>query len=125
MCFSCPAVPPTALNVIVSSSGTARAGTIYSLTCTVSKTVNGLINSPTANWTIGGVEVTNRNEITVSTLSTDTVITSTLIFSPLRTSRDGRFSCTGTLTSPALEVDLMHSIVEILQVQSELRKDAN
>ena len=45
----------------------------YSLTCTVSKTVHGLINSPNATWTIGygGETVFNGNGITVSTTMTN------------------------------------------------------
>ena len=92
---------------------------VYSLTCTVTKTVDGLINSPTATWTTGGVAVTNGNGITVSTMSTDAAKMVTLIFDLLRTSHDDVYSCDGTLISPALERELTRSSVQILQVQSE------
>ena len=93
---------------------------VYNLTCTVSKTVGGLINSPTATWTTGGVAVTNGNGITVSTMSTDAANIITLTFDLLRTSHDDMYSCDGTLTSPALERELTRSSVETLQVQSVL-----
>ena len=93
---------------------------VYNLTCTVTKTVDGLINSPTATWTTGGVAVSNGNGITVSTMSTDASKMATLTFDLLRTSHDGGYSCDGTLTSPALERELTRSSVETLQVQSVL-----
>ena len=113
-------VPPTALTATVSDSGIARAGMVYNLTCTVSKTVGGLINSPTATWITGGVVVINGNGITVSTMSTDAANIITLTFDLLRTSHDDVYSCDGTLTSPALEGELTRSSMETLQVQSVL-----
>ena len=93
---------------------------VYSLTCTVSKTVDGLINTPTAIWTTGGVAVANGNGITVSNTIFNETAASTLTFDLLRTSHDGSYSCDGTLTSPALGTELMHSTVETLFVQSEM-----
>ena len=118
MCFSCLLVSTTVVTASVSRSGIARAGMIYNLTCTVSKTVGGLSNSTSATWTntSTGIAVTNGNGITVTT---DTANISTLTFDPLRTSHIGTYSCDGTLTSPALDTPLMPSTVETLQVQSE------
>ena len=115
-------VPPTAISATVSSSGTARAGMVYSLTCTTSKTVGGLINSPNATWTTlsGEVAITNGNGITVSNMIFNEIPASTLTFDLLRTSHNGRYSCDGTLTSPALETELMRSTVETFFVQSEM-----
>ena len=93
---------------------------MYSLNCTVSKTVAGLINSPTATWTIGGVAVANGNDITVSSAADDMSTTSMLTFDPLRTSHDGIYTCGGTLTSPALDTPLMPTEVENNRVQSEV-----
>ena len=45
---------------------------------------------------------------------------STLTFDPLRTSHNGIYSCVGTLTSPALDTQLMPSVVKTLYVQSEI-----
>ena len=97
---------------------------VYSLTCNVSKTVGGLINSPTVTWTTGGedggVAVTNGNGITVSNTIFNETPASTLTFDLLKTSHNGRYSCDGTLTSPALETELMRSTVETFFVQSEM-----
>ena len=117
-------VPPTVITATISSSGTATAGMVYSLTCNVSKTVGGLINSPTATWTTGGenggVAITNGDGITVSNSIFNETATSTLTFDLLRTSHNGRYSCDGTLTSPAAEAELMRSTVETFFVQSEM-----
>ena len=112
-------VPPTALTATVSRSGTTRAGMVYNLTCNVSKTVTGLINSTTATWTTGGVAVANGNGITVSTMSTSETTISTLTFDPLKTSHNGEYSCDGTLTSRALDEPLMPSMMVELNVQSK------
>ena len=117
--FSFPSVPLNAITATVSSSGATTAGMGYSLTCNVSKTVGGLINSPTATWTTGGVAVTNGNGITVTGTTGDMTVTSTLTFDPLRTSHEGSFVCSGTLTSPALNTALMFSAMEELEIRSK------
>ena len=115
-------VPSDVITTTVSSSGRATAGMVYSLTCTVSKIVGGLTDSPTATWTTGGVAVTNGNGIAVTGTIGDTIVTSTLTFDLLRTSHEGSFVCSGTLTSPALDTALMPSTTEELEIQS---KDAS
>jgi hypothetical protein len=112
-------VPPDAITATVSSSGAAIAGMVYNLTCTVSKTVDGLINSPTATWMTGGVAVTNGNGVTVTTILTSRSNISTLTFDPLRTSHSEQYSCDGILTSRALDEPLMPSIMVELGVQSK------
>ena len=113
-------VPPDAVTATVSNSSvTATAGMVYSLICNVSKTVSGLIDSPTATWTTGGVAVTNGSGITVINTIGDTTVTSSLTFDPLRTSHEGSFVCNGTLTSPALDTALMSSATENLEIQSK------
>ena len=99
------------------SLGIARAGMIYNLTCSVSNAVDGLANSPIATWTTGGVTIYNSNNISVSNNMNNS--TSTLTFNPLKTSHHGRYSCNGTLTSPALDTPVMYSTVEELRVQSK------
>ena len=93
---------------------------VYNLTCTVSKTVGGLTNSPTATWTSGGVALSNGNDITVSRTTDDISATSMLTFNPLRTSHEARYICEGILTSPALDTLLMPTAMEDLRVQSKL-----
>ena len=112
-------VPPNAITTTVGSSGTAIAGMVYSLTCTVFKIVGGLINSPIVIWPTWWVAVTNGNGITVSDTIGDMAVTSTLTFDPLRTSHEGSFVCSGTLTSPALDTVLMPSTTEELEIQSK------
>ena len=92
---------------------------MYSLNCTVSKTVAGLINSPTAAWTIRSMAVADGNDVTVSSTTNDMSTTSTLTFDPLRTSHEGIYTCGGTLTSPALDITLMPTVVENNNVQSK------
>ena len=116
-------VPPDAVTATVSNSSvTATAGMVYSLICNVSKTVSGLIDTPTATWTTGGVAVTNGSGITITNTTGDTTVTSTPTFDPLQTSHEGGFVCNGTLTSPALDTALMSSATENLEIQS---KDAS
>ena len=82
--------------------------------------MSGLINSPTATWTTGGVAVTNRNGITVFAMATSEAAISTLNFDPLKTSHNGQYSCGGTLTSQALDETLTPSMIMELSVQSML-----
>ena len=110
-------VPPNAVTTSVSRSGTARAGMIYSLTCTASK-ISGFVNSPTATWTTGGVAVYNGNNITVSTTTSDTSSTSILTFDPLKTSHGNIYSCDGSLDSPAQNSPLITSTTKNNNIQS-------
>lgn len=102
----------------VARSGIAKAGTMYRLNCTVSKIIDGLINSPTATWTIGGMAVSNSNSLTVSATVDDVLASSILTFDPLRTSHEGIYTCVGSLTSSALETPLMPTATENNNVQS-------
>ena len=94
----------------------------YNLTCTVSKVVDGLVNSPTASWITsnGRMPVSDGNSITVSTSSDGMSAMSTLTFDPLRTSNNGAYMCVGSLSSPALQTPLMSSVEEELSVQSNV-----
>ena len=92
---------------------------IYNLTCTVTKTVSGLINSPTATWTIGEDAVSNGTDITVVTMNGNVVSTSILIFDPLRTSHGAQYSCNGSLISPARDAALMPFVAKDYNVQSK------
>ena len=113
-------VPAGSVMAVVSRSGTARAGMVYNLTCTVSKAVDGLTNPPTATWMSGTglMPVSNGNGITPSTSSDGVSTMSTLTFVPLRTSHNGAYMCVGSLNSPARHTPLMPSVEEELLVQS-------
>ena len=104
----------------MSRSGAARAGMIFNLTCTVFKTVDGLINSPTATWTTGGVAVSNGTNIAVLTMVVNAYAVSTLTFDPLRASHQGNYRCGGSLASPALGMERTDFTSEQLSVQSEI-----
>ena len=117
--FLISSVPPESVKASVSRSDTPRAGMVYNLTCTVSKTVEGLASSPTATWTIGGVAVSSGNDVIISGSAGDRSAVSTLTFEPLRTSHEGRYTCEGTLTSPSLDMPLTPSTAEELRVQSK------
>ena len=92
---------------------------MYSLTCTVSKIVDGLMNLPTVSWTDDeGQTVANGSDITVSTTIDDSASMSVLTFGPLRTSRGGYYGCGGSLESPALTMPVTSSVQEQLNVQS-------
>ena len=112
-------VPPEPLTATVRSFGINRAGLSYSLSCIVSKVVDGLrlINSPIATWSIGGEAISNSDNVSVSNGMNNG--TTTLHFNPLKTSYHGRYICNGTLTSPALDTPLMSSTLEVLRVQSK------
>ena len=109
-------VPTDSIIANVSKSGTARAGMRYSITCTVSKRNDGLMNYPTATWTFEGAIVISGNGITVSYTSPNT---STLIFDPLRTSHAGSYYCVGNLASSALDSPLTVSTLVGNTVQSK------
>ena len=95
---------------------TTIAGLNYSISCTVTKRISGLMNSPTASWTFEGVTVSSGNGITVSNTSPKM---STLIFDPLRTSHAGSYYCVGSLISPALDSPLTVSAFAENAVQSK------
>ena len=96
----------------VTTEGLAVAGQTYSLTCTVSVTINGLMNMPSTSWTGSGPNI----EITTPSAST-----SVLTFNPLKTSHaiEEGYTCTSNLLSPALDAPLMMSVEEQLVVKSK------
>ena len=97
------AVVPDDFTVSIStSSASILAGQMFNLTCTV-RTVDGLQNLPTVEWLDEtGTRVTTRGDITVgSAMTSGTMTTLALVFSPLRVSHGGEFTCRANLTSPA------------------------
>ena len=65
----------------------------------MSKTVDGLINSPIAMWIIPSNSEQNDHS-SISTLTIEPS-TSILTFDPLKTSHGGNYTCRGTLSSLA------------------------
>ena len=97
------AVVPDDFTVSISTSSTSiLAGQMFNLTCTV-RTVDGLQNVPTVEWLDEtSTRVTTGGDITVgSAMTSGTMTTLALVFSPLRVSHGGEFTCRANLTSPA------------------------
>ena len=109
MCLLLFLVPPGSISVVITQpSDTPMLGTQYTLRCGISK-ISGLVNTPTASWFFGSSGV--------STLSPNV---SELTLSPLRTSQAGRYTCRGSLITPASVSDVMVSEFVDITVQSKV-----
>ena len=101
---TCP-VPADSLvaDAVVSEDDPLVAGSAaLTLHCTVSETISGLTNSPSAHWVTSSGPVIPGEDITVTeTLRNATTATAILTFSSLHTSHAGLYTCQGTLVSPA------------------------
>ena len=82
----------------ISQGGSDRAGEVLYLNCSVLKTINGLVHSPSAAWTVNREHIQEGDNINISVHETSI---SFLTFNPLKTSHTGNYSCHGNLTSPA------------------------
>ena len=80
----------------ITASGVDVAGGQYTLTCTVT-VPDGLLqlNTPTVEW-VGNEGVMNVTEGTIEVSSSGVSLTTTLTFSPLQDSQDGRYTCRAT-----------------------------
>ena len=88
----------------VSIPATLEAGsTGLTLTCTVSEAIPGLTNMPSALWMKDSlvVEGSAQSISLTEIFRNDTTALTTLSFSPLKTSRAGRYTCQGMLDSVA------------------------
>ena len=92
----------------VSQNGPLEAGSAgLTLTCTVSETISGLTNTPSAHWMTSSGPVSSGEDITVTeTFRNDTSARATLTFSSLHTSHAGLYTCQGTLISPPAADDI-------------------
>ena len=117
------AVPPDSITATVNTTGSTVAGSEFILKCIVSETLSGLTDMPTAMWldiTAGDVPVTSGNGISIATSSTGDIAVAVLTFDPLKTSHDGTYRCSGSITSPA-DNDLMNATNTIsINVQSKI-----
>ena len=109
---SSAAVPdgPLSVETAVTHSGPLVAGSSdLSLTCTVSETIQGLTELPSAVWLMADTTPLTSGEdyITINnTFTNDTTVVSTLSFSPLLTSHAGLYHCQARLHSPAVAGDI-------------------
>lgn len=92
---------------------------MYTLTCNVSA-ISGLMNSPSAVWTDGTMNISDGSGVTVSTTTASSYSISVLTFDPLKTSHGGVYTCVGAVGSPALYSPQTDSMEETVTVQSEL-----
>ena len=115
------AVPSDPISARVNSSGSNVAGSEFTITCIVSEVISGLVAMPTAMWlSVDGRPVMPGNDISIATPPpSDRVAITTLTFNPLRTSHDGEYTCSGTITSPAQEGTIAVSERGDVSVQSK------
>ena len=121
LCTMSPAVPSDPISATVNSSGSDMGGSEFTLTCTVSEDISGLVAMPTAIWlNLDSLPVIPRNDITIAAPSpSDRVAITILTFNPLKTSHDGEYTCSGTITSPAQEETIAVSERGDVSVQSK------
>ena len=91
-------VPDGAISIGTSVSGTATAGEVYSLICSISEVISGLTGVPQAVWEDSEGNAMTGNNVIVTSLDG----TSNLTFNPLRLSDGDTYTCTGSLQSPPL-----------------------
>ena len=105
---------------ISTSSASILAGQMFNLTCTV-RTVEGLQNVPTVEWLdeTGTRVTTGGDTIVGSAITSGFMTTLALVFSPLRVSHGGEFTCRANITSPAPPLQLTKSAEWDLIVDSE------
>ena len=105
---------------IRTSSASILAGQMFNLTCTV-RTVEGLQNVPTVEWLdeTGTRVTTGGDTIVGSAMISGAMTTLALVFSPLRISHGGEFTCRANITSPAPPLQLTKSAEWDLIVDSE------
>ena len=113
----CVPVPLPALGVSIGAQGNFLAGDMYSLTCTATELIDGLTNSPTLQW-LNGTGQPFTNGMLGDTISTNTSVTQTLMFSSLLTSDGGEYTCEAMVQSPAEEGGIVNSTNETVTVQS-------
>ena len=99
--FTVPSHPLRTLTEL-SESDSVEAGTHGpNLTCTVTKTISGLSNMPSAIWT--GPVVSGEGIAAKETFRNATTAVTILSFSELHTSHAGLYICEGRLSSPAAD----------------------
>ena len=84
--------------------GTPTAGDVYSLVCDVSR-ADTLASSTILEvmwWDNNGALISSGSGLSITgpTSTTDTTLTSTLTFTPLKTSQGGMYTCAVNMTIP-------------------------
>ena len=101
------------------SSGSSKAGKVYSLTCDVSVSPN-LRQSPVIEW-VGpdGNVIDNTTLRDVSLTSSSPSTTMTLLFNPLRTSHRGMYWCRATLKDMDANIMIINNSSHTLIIQGK------
>ena len=92
-------------------------GVQYVLTCTVTKLLDGLINTPTVEWLDSGMNNIHGVNGISTTISNSGV--SQLTFFQLKTSHAGSYVCQGNLSSPASPTELTQSVAHDISLQGK------
>ena len=116
--LSLTALPPPL--VTTSSSGSSLAGSMYSLVCTV-KVVDGLVVVPNVVWMKDTRPLVNGVNATLTRTMSGGSTALNLIFSPLRTSHGGQYTCVATISVPQIMLTTQTTSSPVtLSVQSKL-----
>ena len=108
--------------VAIATTGNSVAGSMYTLTCTVT-VVENLVAQPTVEWLYSNnTVVMNGSDITVGSVmsSGSSMFALTLEFNPLHTSHGGQYICRATHGIPDLNItNPSGSTLENVKVQSK------
>ena len=112
-CLLHSALPAPVVNI--SFSGNSTAGEVYSLQCSAS-VVAGLVVLP-------DLKIVFPNSTEISVVNSSSL---DYMFSPLRTSDGGQYTCTATVNIPQAGImDLQNSAVETVVVVGKQRTDSH
>ena len=114
-------MPNTSISISTSAVSAPSLGQSLSVHCIVTETVDGLSARPVLHWLNhnGSDVIVGDGVILDGPNFQSTLTTLTLMFSPLHTSHAGRYTCRGSLTSPALFSPLVKTEDYNISVQSE------
>ena len=109
-------VPPNAIsvNIVPASPSIPTVGDEYSLICTVATEVDGLQQTPSAQWLHNNKQVVNG-----ATISQSVNGVSIISFSPLNSSHSGSYICRGIISSPALPEPLIINRIQNITLKGK------
>ena len=120
-CFL-PSTAFTAAVVTITTTGSAIAGEMLTLTCRVT-VVEGLTVQPDVEWldSVGSAVTSGMNDVTIGNVMINSrESTIGLKFSTLRTSHGGQYTCRATINVPLMNIsDLSNSSSQDVIVQSK------
>lgn len=112
-------VPVSAVSVSTSTEGARTAGSMYSITCTVTKPIT-LLATPDISWfNPSGTEIGGR--VNSSQIGNMTVASVTVQLDPLLASHSGLYTCEVSLMSPSLLSPLNLTSAATVSIQSKFK----